>query len=130
MQKDKIKAYLVTGYDIADEEDRMVIVFAPTPSKAKSIASNIGDFWYIPYMNLRVRREYCMDKYYQEGKEYLDWNIPKDRTILVKELDWYCDSETVCNNVYDCQDCEANEYCGKYFEELINRGMRYGSDDD
>lgn len=127
MQKDKIKAYLVTGYDIEDEEDKMAIVFAPTPSKAKSIASNIGDFGYIPYMNLRARREYCMDKYYQEDKKYLDWNIQKDRTILIKELDWYCNREF---NVYDCQDCEANEYCGKYIEELKNGGMRYGSDDD
>ena len=105
--RNKMKAYLVTGYDIEDEDDRMAIVFAETSGKTKSIVTDIIDFWYIPYVDLRARRAHCMDKYYQEGKRYLDWNIQKDRVLLVEELGWYCNFDF---DVYEYKDCLAKEF--------------------
>lgn len=113
-----MKAYRVTGYDVNSNEEKITIVFAEKPSKAKTLASKEPDFHYISYLDLRVKREPLMDKYCQEEKEYIDYNVQTCKPIFVEKSKWQCPYGREFD-VQECYDCKSNDTRDKYQEEIL-----------
>lgn len=111
-----MKAYQVIDYNW---KCHPVIVFAESQSKAKAIAHDTQELWNASYTELRANRIPKLDCYF-DGRLYLNFNIPKDREILVNELDWVCDAiyeDGVYDyDAYECKDCLAKEHCSKYWD--------------
>lgn len=59
-----------------------------------------------------------MDKYYKDGKQYMDWSDPEDRYILVKELDFHCEYQD------DCETCSAKSLCDNYIRYIRRSKMK------
>jgi len=76
------KAYLVQGY----WQESQIIVFAETPSKAKTLAISKNSFCADEdYIDLRATREKEFDEYADIAKDnYLDFDNPKHQKILKK----------------------------------------------
>lgn len=106
-----MKAWLVSENDIEVCE----VVFAETRGKAKSIALQTDTFCYCNFCDLDVHREYNIDKYYTDGKRYMDWDNQKDRLALVKECGFSCVDD--CFGEF-CEDCLSKEYCDRYDKYL------------
>lgn len=113
------------AYKIFDNNDYIysLVVFAETPSKAKTIALYRDGFEDSEYTDLRARRIESLDKYYKQGKDYLDWYIDEDKLALVKDAGFSC---------YDpypdeCKSCIAREYC-EYMQEQEEEAANYGDE--
>lgn len=103
-----MKAWLVRE----DYEGRSAVVFAETQGKAKSIAIALEDFDGYGFCDIYARRCPHMDKYYSDGKRYMDWFYSKDRIALVRDCGFRCDPD--CFDPDDCEVCPAKEYCDVY----------------
>lgn len=110
-----MKAYQIT--DPTLDENYAAIVFAETPGRAKRLGLCTEEFYESEYTNIRAHRIKCMDKYADGTRWRMDWENDKDRTALVKELNWSC--------VDECwfEDCPAKKWCSRYEDER-------GADDD
>lgn len=97
------------------------VVFAETRGKAKSIALDTDTFCDCNFCDLDVCRAYNIDKYYTDGKRYMDWGNQKDRLALVKERGFSCVDD--CFGEF-CEDCLSKEYCDRY-DEYIERCQDY-----
>ena len=104
-----MKAWLVREKD----EFCATVVFAETRGKAKVLAKYTDACEDCAFVDIEVRRVPQVDKYYEDGKTELDWCNPQDRLILVKELDFSCESV----EMEKCEECSAKEYCISYSEE-------------
>lgn len=89
-----------------------VVVFAESPSKAKSYALGLGEFCGSNYIDLRAERIKPLDKYYKPDKKYLDWYIDEDRLALVKDAGYRCEDPS-----FECKGCIARKYCDTIKEE-------------
>lgn len=104
-----MKAWLVREKD----EFCATVVFAETRGKAKALAKYTDACEDCAFVDIEVRRVPQVDKYYKDGKTELDWCNPQDRLILVKELDFSCESV----EMEMCEECSAKEHCIRYAEE-------------
>ena len=95
-----------------DYEGYCEVVFAETRGRAKSIAMMTETFDGYGFGDIYARRCPHMDKYYTDGKKYMDWGYSKDRIALVKEAGFQCHPDAFC--VDDCEICPAKEYCALY----------------
>lgn len=114
-----MKAWIVREKD----EFASTVVFAETCSKAKSAAMKTDCCEDVPYINIEARRCPKADSQYTEGKTEMNWNDPKDRLFLVKELGFYCEYV----EPYCCEKCSAKECCDPYqdmLEECENNETR------
>ena len=118
-----MKAWIVSG----TEEWYSVAIFAETRGKAKALALHTDEFSESEYIELSVRREPRLDKYYQKGKVQLDWEIPKDRIALVKECGFQCDPDYLED--VDCPTCPANKYCDLYQDRLAEQAKEAAEDE-
>ena len=96
------------AYRVYDQECYYsVVVFAETPSKAKSYTYNhLDDLDGADYIDLRARRLKYLDKYYKPDKKYLDWYIDEDRLALVKDAGYHCEDPS-----FECDTFIARKYC-------------------
>ena len=96
------------AYKVFDREYYYsVVVFAESPSKAKSYTYNhLDDLDGAEYTDLRARRIKRLDKYYKPDKKYLDWYIDEDRLALVKDGGYFCEELN-----FECDNCIARKYC-------------------
>lgn len=92
------------------------VVFAETRGKAKSLAMACDGFEDANFTEIEVNREPQIDKYFKEGKWHMDWEDPKDRIALVKELGFYCDRYYF--DIEDCDACSAREYCDLFKDKV------------
>lgn len=111
-----MKAWLVSEKG----EFRATVVFAETRGKARSIAMSTDACEDIGFCDIEVRRLPNIDKYYKEGKVEMDWENPKDRTVLVKECGFRCDYAYL--EWEDCDVCSAREYCDVYKDQQTEEG--------
>lgn len=103
-----MKAWLVRQ----EGEFRATIVFAETKGKARALAINTAACEDANFIDIEVRREPQMDKYYKEGKKEMDWFNSKDRIALVKDANFVCDIGYL--QWEDCESCSAKDYCDRY----------------
>lgn len=92
------------------------IVFAETRGKARSVALSLDGFEDTQFTDVEVRRAPYADKYYKEGKCYLDWDNPVERIALVKDCGFICDCDYL--EWEDCKNCSAKIYCDRYQDHL------------
>lgn len=111
-----MKAWLVSEKD----EFAATVVFAETRGKARALARVTEACEDADFIDIEVRRKPEMDKYYKEGKMEMDWENPKDRIALVKELGFRCDYYYI--EWEDCESCPAKKYCGVYQDHLAEEG--------
>lgn len=88
------------------------VVFAETAGKAKSIAFGTECLEDVPFCRIQVRRVPEMDKYYEEGKTWMDWFDQKDRVAMVKDANFTCEYIEMS----ECETCQAREFCGNWQE--------------
>ena len=103
-----MKAWIVREKD----EFCAVVVFAETRGKAKALATHTDLCSYADFVDIEAHREPSADKYYKEGKWYLDWCNEEDRIALVKDCGFTCDIDSF--KLERCEVCPAKEYCDKY----------------
>ena len=109
-----MKAWLVsTEYDFY-----ALVIFAETRGKARYIALHTDEFEDNKFCDIEARRVPHMDKYYKEGKRFMDWENPKERIALVKELSFHCEYI----ELYECETCPAKKYCDTYKELITEEG--------
>lgn len=96
------------------------VVFAETRGKARSLAMACDGFEDAKFTEIEVNREPQIDKYFKEGKWHMDWENPKDRIALVRELGFHCEREYI--DFEWCDDCSAKEYCD-YYKDLIQESF-------
>jgi hypothetical protein len=101
-----MKAWLVRVKD----EFYTEAVFAETRGKARSLALHTDSCDGASFTDIQVHRESQLDKYYKEGKQYMDWENPQDRIALVKECGFRCEYI----EIEWCKDCPAKQYCDSY----------------
>lgn len=65
------------------------IVFAETRGKAKSIALGTEPLEDAEFCSIEAKRAPEMDKYYKEGKTYMEWYDPEDRVAMVKRCKFH-----------------------------------------
>ena len=104
-----MKAWFVQPKD----EPYAGIVFAETRGQARSMALSLDGFEDEQFTDIEARRAPYADKYYKEGKCYLDWDNPVERIALVKDCNFVCDLEWE-----DCESCSAKAYCDRYQDHL------------
>ena len=104
-----MKAWFVQPKD----EPYAGIVFAETRGQARSMALSLDGFEDEQFTDIEARRAPYADKYYKEGKCYLDWDNPVERIALVKDCNFVCDLEWE-----DCESCSAKNYCDRYYDHL------------
>ena len=104
-----MKAWIVREYDVEACE----VVFAETRGKAKTIALDVGTFDDADFCALEGHRVPEIDKYYTDGKRYMNWGNQKDRLALVKECGFSCVDD--CFGEF-CEDCLSKDYCDRYDE--------------
>lgn len=92
------------------------VVFAETRGKAKSLAMACDGFEDAKFTEIDVNREPQIDKYFKEGKRKMDWENPKDRIALVRELGFHCDRDYF--DMVDCDACSAREYCDLFKDKV------------
>ena len=102
------------------DADCATVVFAETRGKARALARCTDACEDADFTDIEVRREPQMDKYYKKGKKEMDWENPKDRIALVKELGFRCDYSYL--EWEDCESCPAKKYCGAYQDHLTEEG--------
>ena len=95
------------------------IIFAETGGKAKSYALSLDTFEDSEYVDLCVRRTKYFDKYYKDGKKYMDFDNDEDRIALCK-YGFHCNSDYIIFNA-DCPKCPAKEFCELYKDYLEER---------
>lgn len=105
-----MKAWIVTPKGDYYSE----IIFAETRGGAKSFALDFLED--CSFTDIRVRRAPNADKYYKEGKSYLDWYNPEDRIALVKDCGFTCHYEYF--DFDECEECPAKIYCDLYKDKL------------
>jgi hypothetical protein len=86
------KAYLI--YDGTFYNEEQIITFAENASKAKAIGYNaIDSFRDEKYTELRAERKKELDEYADISKyDYLDWDDPEERQILL-DHGWVCSDD-------------------------------------
>lgn len=91
-----------------------VIVFAETRGKGKVIAKRFFEDgnWEVEYIDIVIHRKPEYDKYYK-GNDYMDWNNPEERLILIRDHGWRC-SAIEAYDADECIECAAKEYCKEY----------------
>lgn len=109
-----MKAWIVGVKD----EPYSSVVFAETRGKARSLAMSIDGCSEAQFTDIEVYRKPQMDKYYKEGRRYMDWDNPKDRLALVKDCSFVCDPDYI--EYEDCEECSAKEYCDQYKDHKEN----------
>lgn len=109
-----MKAWLVSTKD----EFGSVIVFAETRGQARAMALSLDGFEDDKFTDIEVRRSPYADKYFKEGKRYLDWDNPIDRIVLVKYLGFVCDCDYL--EWEDCEGCFAKDYCDRYKDHIAD----------
>lgn len=91
------------------------IVFADTVSGARKTAwDNNSEFEleFDKYIDIKPRRKNSLD-YLDKPEGYvMNWNNPKDRIALVKDLKWYCEDPPYG----ECEKCNARNYCEAWAE--------------
>ena len=105
---------MAKAWYVWNEDDGIpAIVFADTVSGARKTAwDNNSEFEleFDRYIDIKPRRENSLD-YLDKPEGYvMNWNNPKDRIALVKELGWYCEDPTI----EECEKCLAKEYCEEW----------------
>ena len=91
-----------------------MIIFAETKGKAASYALSMEEFENSRFTEIEVRREEKADKYYTEGKLYMDWENPQDREILYDEFNYRCEFV----DDFFCNECPIKEWCEDYQNTL------------
>lgn len=122
MKSKKLKAYMVYDYYW---QDTFILVYASTPSKAKSAAYLCDGLDDSQYTELRVKRFSKLDDLcppnIEDGtacESY--WLDPKVRRILVEHYSFqcwdfdikeclYCDSKDICDQYKDYMDYHSKE---------------------
>ena len=92
-----------------------VVVFAESPTKAKSYALGLSELYGQEYIGLRARRIKPLDKYFKPDKKCLDWYIDNDRLALVKDAGSRCEDPS-----FECKSCIARKYCDTINKETDN----------
>ena len=92
-----------------------VVVFAESPTKAKSYAFYSNELDGSDYTELRARRIKQLDKYYKPNKYCLSWYIDEDRLALVKDGGYRCEDPS-----FECKSCIARKYCDTINKETDN----------
>lgn len=111
-----MKAYIVTA---GDRLERIAtVIFAETASKAKTEALSSRDFTECIYTELRARRCPELDAYYK-GKSEINWYDKEGRIALVKYAGLQC-SPDVSDFEVGCEECAANEWCGRWQDREDN----------
>lgn len=99
-----MKAYQVC----ADNTDGSIVVFAENSNQARYYGCRTDELDYEGYMNLRAYRLPKIDKFYQEGKAYVNWDEDDEiRDILIKEYGWCCLEPQYEN----CMRCGSEHCC-------------------
>ena len=111
-----MKAWLVRDKD----EFCATVVFAETRGKARSLAMSMDCCEDVEFTDIDVHRMPQADKYYKEGKGYLDWDNPKDRIALVKDCGFWCGYDAF--DFENCESCSAKEYCDRYKDHQTEKG--------
>ena len=93
------------------------VVFAVTPSKAKALKGYFDEFENVEYIDMKAHRIAEFDKYYKNGKLFMDWNDPQDRLAMV------VDGGFTCEDVEwdECVTCLATDDCENYQAEREER---------
>lgn len=88
------------------------VVFARTSGKAKSLALGSEPLENADFCSIEAKRAPEMDKYYKEGKTYMEWCDPEDRVAMVKDANFTCEYIEMS----ECETCQAREFCGNWEE--------------
>lgn len=88
------------------------VVFAETSGKAKFLALGTEPLEDAEFCSIEVRRVPEMDKYYKEGKTYMDWFDPEDRVAMVKDANFTCEYIEMSR----CETCQARGFCSNWEE--------------
>lgn len=83
-----------------------LVVFAETRGKARAIAAGCEEFEDDKFTDIEIRRYPAMDCMYK-GASVADWDDPKTRRYLVKELGWRCAERFIS----ECEICPAKDVC-------------------
>ena len=97
----KLKAYKAFEKD----SEFSTIVFAKNRTYAKLVALNCDCCEDAAYIDIRVQRLPEADNLFT-GLAEIDWNNPKTRLALVRDLGWSCFDPS-----WECDTCEAKPYC-------------------
>lgn len=91
-----------------------LIVFGETKGKAKVKAKRYyEDYdWEVEYIDIAAYRCPEYDKYYK-GNDYMDWNDPEERLILIRDHGWRCGA-IEAYDADECIECAAKEHCKEY----------------
>ena len=90
-----------------------IVVFAETRGKARAIAAGCEEFEDDKFTDIEIRRYPAMDCMYK-GARVADWDDPKTRRYLVKELGWRC-AERIDS---ECEICPAKDVCPSWEGEV------------
>ena len=104
----KKKAYKVW---IDDGDGSSTIVFAESRNEAKVIAMGCDCCEDARYIDISVHRMKDLDGLYK-GKPEIDWYDMETRTLLVRDYGWSC-----LETSWECDNCEAREYCEHWEDE-------------
>lgn len=107
-----MKAWLVREKD----EFSATVVFAETRGKAKVLAMHTDACEDADFMDIEIRREPQMDKYYTDGKKEMSWFEAADRIALVKDCGFQCSPEAYQPEC--CPVCPAKQWCDLYQDRL------------
>ncbi len=90
------------------------VVFAESPSKAKTIAMSTDACDDSHYTDIRAQRLPALDKYYR-GLSEMDWYDDNDRIALVKDGGFNCDDTS------ECKTCSAKQYCNYCADDEVEK---------
>lgn len=107
-----MKAWIVSDKEAWENE--AAIVFAETRGKAKSVALSTDACSEGRFTDLVATRCPEADELYKEGKREADWDDPKDRLVMVRDLGFSCEDK----DLKKCDRCCARKYCSKYEGDL------------
>lgn len=106
----EMKAWRATDPDC----ERVAIVFAETAGKAKRYCCDYVDaIGEVGFIDVSVRRCKEADKFYR-GEPQMYWYDDDDRTLMIKELGFYCSDEAY--DARKCLMCRDKDYCSRYIE--------------
>lgn len=110
----KLKAWQVEE----EYEGYATIVFAETRNKAKYLATQYDETLHeYNYVEVRAIRIPQLDKYAGNKPYVMDFEVDKDRLIMVRDAGFRC----LEPEYDDCEKCVAKDYCDEYQDYLENR---------
>lgn len=94
-------------------------IYAETRGKAiqNAMHHTDGAFDWYEFTEIRAIREPKLDKYFK-GKAVLEWYNMEDRTLMVREVGFYCGYEMDVT-MDECEQCPAHEWCRRY-ERMVD----------